>query len=134
MNNLPVSKKVYSDITGRINTALASSPSSAAEALRIVDMYLADGTADSSDQMAMLAFNMIRAELDRAMSRSSRARERARKRKESISSQQTPATYKETNSDSQPVPVMISRRERRAIERACSKKPKRKWKSLNTKK
>lgn len=143
MNNLSVSKKVYSDISERINTTLSFAPESAAEAMRIVDLYLAGETPHSPDQMAVIAFNMIRVELDRAMTRSSRARERARKRKEiaEIKSIITAMTRNigETMEDDdekeeESSPILISRRERRAMEQACSKKPKKKWKSLGVKK
>ncbi|MCM1050419.1 MAG: hypothetical protein NC349_00510 [Paenibacillus sp.] len=81
MNHLPVSRKVYADITSRISTALAPSPASVAEAMRLVDSFLHGESPASHDHMAMLAFGMIRAELERAMARSARARERARARK-----------------------------------------------------
>lgn len=82
-NNLPVSKKVYADITARVNTVLSFVPASVVEAIALVDSFLA-GNADpvSSDSAAMIAFNMIKAELERAMERSSRARQRAHRRKE----------------------------------------------------
>lgn len=81
MNHLPVSRKVYADISSRISTTLAHSPASEAEAMRLVDSFLQGETPASQDLMAMLAFGMIRAELERAMARSGRARERARARK-----------------------------------------------------
>lgn len=81
MNHLPVSRKVYADITSRISTALAPSPASVVEAMRLVDSFLHGESPASHDLMAMLAFGMIRAELERAMARSARARERARARK-----------------------------------------------------
>ncbi|MDE6358447.1 MAG: hypothetical protein K2L29_02490 [Duncaniella sp.] len=83
MRKLPVSKKVYSDISERIRLSLGHMPESAAEAMRLVDAYLYGGPAESQDAMAMIAFNMVRVELDRAMARSLRARERAARRKAS---------------------------------------------------
>ena len=70
MNHLPVSRKVYADITSRISTALAPSPASVVEAMRLVDSFLHGESPASHDLMAMLAFGMIRAELERAMARS----------------------------------------------------------------
>ncbi len=125
-NTLSVSKKVYSDISTRVSTSLINFPASAAEAMRVVDAYLAgDAAVSSTDPMAMIAFNMIKVELDRAMTRSSRARERARVRRESVKSsvsvspQRPDVAPEELN---EPAPVMLSRRERRAMARALSKK------------
>ena len=81
MHAMTVSKKFYADIMGRIESALSFAPGSAAEAVRLVDTYLLGGEAASDDPCAMLAFNMIRPELDKAVIRSRRARERAQMRK-----------------------------------------------------
>ncbi len=137
MKNLPVSKKVYADISDRITTTLSFAPTSAAEAMRLVDSYLEGQTPESNDGMAMIAFNMIRAELDRAISRSARARERARIRKQGASAVENPATSTstpesgaaDTCEETASAPIMLSRRERRAIERATKGKT-RKWKKL----
>ncbi len=144
MNKLPVSKKVYTDITGRISHSLADAPQSASEALRLVDAYLKGSPAQSDDPTALLAFNMIRAELDRAILRSSRARERARARRKAaataprrltteeivdhIISQLRPEDFEEIPSpEAETVPLPPTRRERRHASRA--KKPR--WKSLS---
>ena len=89
MNTLPVSKKVYADITARIKSALTVSPGSAEEAIRMVDEYLAGHTPQSHDGAATIAFAMIRNELDRALERSRRARARAAARKAAKMIQQT---------------------------------------------
>ncbi len=139
MNTLPVSKKVYSDITSRVNTTLSFAPTSAAEAMRLVDSYLAGFEAESSDPAATIAFSMIRPELDRAMSRSARARERARIRKAKLTASADdscpvapPAANNPEVSDGETdtVPVMISRRQRRAMERARLKRQGKKWKRI----
>lgn len=83
MNKLPVSKKVYADIRERIELALSHYPTSLAEAKRIVDDYLQQQERNSDDHMATIAFNMIKPELDRAIERSRKARERAARKKES---------------------------------------------------
>lgn len=125
---LSVSKKVYSDVTDRINSSLSGFPASAREAMRVVDTYLAGGVPASSDPLAMLAFNMIKVELDRAMERSARARERARARKmtrETADSDTPQPASIMADEENGPAPIMISRRERRAMERACNIKKKR---------
>ena len=129
MNNLPVSRKVYADIISRVQSSLVSAPSSASEALRLVDVFLEGGEVESSDAMAMLAFNMIRAELSRAMERSARARSRAKARREAqarevsgqfeVSPSVSPAS---PLTEETPVRIMLSRRERRAAERASRKR------------
>lgn len=91
MNKLSVSKKFYSDISKRISSALSACEGSEVEAMRIVDAYLDGEVLTSDDGMAVLAFNMIRVELDRAMTRSKRARERAEKRKMAQKSANAPA-------------------------------------------
>ncbi len=143
-NTLSVSKKVYSDITSRIATTLSFAPTSAMEAIRVVNAYLAgDVSACSADRMAMLAFGMIKAELDRAMTRSARARERARKRRTSCDTDPETATKEtattpnsgqtdeeadeKTAEEPAAVPVMLSRRERRAMARAAAPKKKKRW-------
>lgn len=78
---LPVSRKFYADITLRINSTLAGLPDSAEEAQRLVSCHLHGENTGSSDSLALVAFNMIRPEIDRAMERSRRARERAARRK-----------------------------------------------------
>ncbi|MDE6465097.1 MAG: hypothetical protein K2L44_00135 [Duncaniella sp.] len=139
MKKLPVSRKVYADISERINTSLSHAPQSAAEAMRIVEAYLDGTTAESSDPMALLAFNMIKVELDRAMLRSARARQRAQERKnapagpkkltpeeivEKLLSQLTPEDFEDVTPPTPPLPP--TRRERREAARAR----KQRWKSL----
>ncbi len=79
--NLPASVKVYSDLTTRISASLSSAPASASEAMRLLDSYLTGEPPASDDLTALVAFNMIRPEIDRAMTRSARARERAASRR-----------------------------------------------------
>ncbi len=148
MKNLSVSKKVYSDISERVNTALSAYESSAEEAMRIVDSYLDGETPVSGDDIAMLAFNMVKVELDRAMVRSKRARERAQKRKTADKTAVSAAPSKtvaemieelgslcktagDADSESDPGEFIapLTRGERRAMERAMNRKPK-KWKRI----
>ncbi len=67
--NLPASVKVYSDLTTRISASLSSAPASASEAMRLLDSYLTGEPPASDDLTALVAFNMIRPEIDRAMTR-----------------------------------------------------------------
>ena len=125
MKNLTVSRKVYADITSRINSALSHSAASATEAIRLVDAHIAGGDAVSDDATAMLAFNMIKPELDRAMVRSQRARERARARKaaKEAGTPDQPVATAETRMDVAGPEVRLSRRDRRALQRAaCPRK------------
>lgn len=108
MNTLPVSKKVYTDIRTRIGEALAGYPSSVDEALRMIDQYLTGTMPQSHNNIATIAFAMIRAELDRAIVRSRRARARAAARKKSKAHVAQPA-------------IMLSRQQRRAQARAAIK-------------
>ncbi len=117
MTTLAVSKKVYADISTRIGAALSFAPDSAAEAMRLVDSFLAGENPASSDAGAMLAFNMIKAELERAMARSLRARARAAARKKAI------AERRENPSPSPTPPeIRLTRQQRRAQERMQRKK------------
>lgn len=142
MKQLPVSKKVYADISDRLHSSLPQQ--SATEAMRIVDAYLQGTPADSADSMALLAFNMIRVELDRAVTRSRRARERAKARKAAgpapkklspeeiisrLMSQLTPDDFEEvTGPNESPAspPLPPTRRQRRKAGRT----KKQRWKPL----
>ncbi|MCM1052143.1 MAG: hypothetical protein NC349_09285 [Paenibacillus sp.] len=148
MKNLPVSKKVYADISSRISTALSHTPASATEAMRLVDSHLQGRPTKSDDAMAMLAFNMIKDELDRAIARSTRARERAKARRKArpeITKSSQPrstllpetllpdtlfsATDDQTDPESLLPDIKLSRRSRRILER-LEKGKKKKWGSI----
>lgn len=138
MKNLPVSKKVYADISSRISSALSHAPASASEAMRLVDSHLQGATPVSDDAMAMLAFNMIRSELDRAIIRSTRARERAKTRRkarpkmddrQSLLSTLLSDTDTQIDIESQLPDLKLSRRSRRILER-LEKGKKKKWGSI----
>ncbi len=76
-NRLPISRKVNKDLNERISSVLSFAPASEAEAKRLFNAYLEGVEPVSGDQSAMIAFSMIRTEIDRAMERSRRARLRA---------------------------------------------------------
>lgn len=133
-DQLPVSRRFYNDISLRINNALSAAPVSAAEAMRIVDSYMDGESPESDDPMAILAFNMIKDEIDRAMTRSQRARARARIRKGATKNETLPATEKitEKNSEEEPAPAPASerpksRRERRAALNLMRRLSKPRW-------
>lgn len=81
MNKLPISRKVNKDINERIHDSLSFTPESETEARRLLGLYLEGSPVESGDMYAMIAFNMVKPEIDRAMARSKRARERAAARK-----------------------------------------------------
>lgn len=140
MRSLPVSKKFYSDTVSRINAALSFSVRSATEAIRLVDAFLCGDECDSSDAAAMLAFRMIRDELVRAMGRSARARERAKERRVAKAAAAAPGSETvepvlpagacgDDAPGQQEVGMPVSRRQRRAEERARKGK-KAKWRAI----
>ncbi len=79
---LPISRKVNKDLNERISSTLSSLPASEAEAKRLFNAYLEGVEPASDDAVAMIAFSMIRTEVDRAMERSRRARQRAAQAKQ----------------------------------------------------
>ncbi|QCD38987.1 hypothetical protein E7745_05185 [Duncaniella sp. C9] len=80
----PVSKNFYSTITDRVRDSLRSvGREDAAEAtMGCIDRYMADGTLPpgGSDAATILVFNLLRMEIDKALQRSRRARQRAAER------------------------------------------------------
>lgn len=80
----PVSKNFYSTITDRVRDSLRSvGREDAAEAtMGCIDRYMADGTLPpgGSDTATILVFNLLRMEIDKALQRSRRARQRAAER------------------------------------------------------
>ena len=124
MKVLAVSKKVYADIEMRLATALSDHPGSLSEAIGMVDAYLDGVAVTSDDTLAMLAFRMVRVELDRAMARSARARERARLRKERAGKERAGKCVPQgalMATETPPQAIRMSRRERRALERSRKK-------------
>lgn len=81
---LPVSKKFYADLSGRIENACRMS-SAYGEALietnAMIMVYLAEGKLPKRfrDPVAELIFNLLLPEIDRAIARSAAARKRARR-------------------------------------------------------
>ncbi|WP_289760690.1 hypothetical protein [Duncaniella muris] len=80
----PVSKNFYSTITDRVRDSLRSvgREDAAEAAMGCIDRYMADGTLPpgGSDTAIILVFNLLRMEIDKALQRSRRARQRAAER------------------------------------------------------
>lgn len=144
-NVRPVSEKAYRSFTERI-CLIAKDPT---PMLKALDLYLSGDTdtyADALDESSEMAFEMLRFEIDLAIGRSARARERARIRKKPSSESPqprksarvtiTPATYPDTLTDypdddpasHDDIPVMPTRHQRRALERL--KRNKSKWRRI----
>lgn len=88
-----VSKKFYRSIIDRVTdvfstieipsspTVTISAAELAAETIEMIDRYISDGTVmKSSGEMALLAFLMVKPEIDKAADRSRRARQSAARR------------------------------------------------------
>ncbi|MDE5987891.1 MAG: hypothetical protein K2H17_00690 [Duncaniella sp.] len=77
----PVSKKFYSTITSRVRESLrlVGREDAAEETMGCIDRYMADGSLppNGSDTTVILVFNLLRMEIDKALQRSRRARQRA---------------------------------------------------------
>lgn len=142
-NARPVSEKAYKCFTERIRL-VAREPERMITAL---DLYLSGHTdtyADALDEYERMTFEMLRFEIDRAIDRSARARERARMRKESAAMTKQPTHRREDivpeDTEGMTVPglsdeeetlirtIMSSRRLRRASER--QKRAKTKWRKI----
>lgn len=93
---LPISKKAYAGFTERIRVTFEEvlmRPELSAEAVGMLDRYLAGEEwrdAGSSGE-AVLAFSMIRTEVDKAMTRSAAARRRAAARRNNKAAGSEPA-------------------------------------------
>lgn len=78
---LPVSKKFYTCITDRVRGSLnlIGRGDAVAETMVCIDRYMADGTVPptDTDPAVALTFALLRAEIDKAVERSRRARSRA---------------------------------------------------------
>ncbi len=81
MKNMPISRKVYKDIKTRISETLSAYESSVNEAMRLFESYLIGESAESDDNIATVAFMMVKTEIDRAVERSRKARARAEKKR-----------------------------------------------------
>lgn len=85
--NLPISRKAYNRFINRIISVFADDPEGLSEMIATFDAYLTDPSAQCSlsDQSMRVAFAFLRQEIDLAIERSRRARQRAIDRKASAS-------------------------------------------------
>lgn len=124
-NQLPVSKKFYTCITDRVRGSLnlIGRGDAVAETMACIDRYMADGTVPptDTDPAVALTFALLRAEIDKAVERSRRARSRAAVKSCASVPVNAPAAVSQTaeadataGEDCEPEPfVPRNRRERR---------------------
>lgn len=81
----PVSKNFYASVTDRVSESLGliGRTDAVEETMACIDRYMADGTVPPSgtDTAILLTFNLLRPEIDKALQRSRRARQRAAENK-----------------------------------------------------
>ena len=104
--SLLISKKAYNDFISRIRQvlgAIALPPESISEAINLLDKYVKGEISDlySTDTMVKLTLMMLKSEIDKAMRRSSAARERAKLRREKAvpTSETNENVFRSDNSD-----------------------------------
>ena len=137
--SLPVSKKAYTGFVDRIRQVYAFDISRSDAMIDVLDRYLGgdSNAADSLDESMRMAFEFLRHEVDLAVTRSRRARDRARLRREAASGSMDQATFEaqlderlqkifRIVDDEEAVDIdepqlfsPLTRRERRARERAA---------------
>ena len=82
-STLPVSKKFHAEICARVSASFSKcQPSLVRKAIAVIERYMLDGTdpSDSEETAIQLMFNLLRPEIDKAITRSRRARERSKNR------------------------------------------------------
>ncbi|MCM1356209.1 MAG: hypothetical protein NC212_07375 [Staphylococcus sp.] len=127
--NLPVSRKFYLELDSRISAAAAAvgaDDALTASAKTAVDIYLSEGIAPGgdADMFVRLVFSILRPEIDKAIDRSAKARQRAGKRKglakRSVATDVATAAIHEESAATAPTvpakPPLLNRRERRLLE------------------
>lgn len=87
----PVSKNFYASVTGRVRESLGliGRTDAVEETIVCIDRYMADGTVPQTgtDAAILLTFNLLRTEIDKALQRSRRARQRAAENKAAADTQ-----------------------------------------------
>ena len=134
--SLLISKKAYNDFTERLRRALGAvsqNPRPIEEAIALFDRYVKGEIFDfdSDDLMVKLTLMMLKSEIDKAMRRSSAARERARLRHaklapvseshENTKSPENPENPENSRSAERP----MNRRERREYEQELAREQRR---------
>lgn len=147
---LLVSRKFYSEIITRIETTLSSTQHQEArdEALGLVKSYLCgkkNRKIEAVSEIAGVVFNLLLSELDKAITRSARARKVARKRRkinflETLIEQSSPAKRLQSKSavnNTETTPTnyqdegyenqtpILNRRQRRALQRELDRQRRR---------
>ena len=89
----PVSKNFYTSVTDRVRESLSliGRMDAGEETMACIDRYMADGTVPSvgTDAAILLTFSLLRTEIDKALQRSRRARQRAADNKAAVDRQFT---------------------------------------------
>ena len=146
--SLLISKKAYNDFATRIRqtlSAVSQNPESIDEAIALFDRYAKGEISDldSADIMVKLALMMLKPEIDKAMRRSSAARERAKLRREKsvpVSESHENASRSENfeNTENTENPKLtersMNRRERREYEHELAREQRRYERRLMRKK
>ncbi len=131
-----ISKKAYNDFSTRIREtldAVSICSESIDEALALFDHYAKGEISDldSTDIMVKLALMMLKPEIDKAIRRSSAARERARLRREKYASESESHESSDTPEDSEKAENSetterpMNRRERREYEHELAREQRR---------
>ena len=134
-NAILISKKAYADFAERITLSLTAVQQPAEiinEAIDILDRYVKGETMDfeNADITIKVALMVLKPEIDKAMRRSSAARERARLRREKSTSAPEPTTVTTPASEPSETAVpstepLMNRRERREYERELAREERR---------
>lgn len=136
---LPISKKAYDDFIRRFQHTfndMLKRPGLYNEAVSVFEAYLKGENVENCDITILIAFNMIRPEIDKAIIRSQSARRRAalrRQAKEAESpapendadSQDSVKPLPETPEQSTPKEPIMNRRQRRAAQRELMREQRR---------
>lgn len=87
--NLPISRKAYDKFVERIHRVFPTDPETAGHMITLMKMYLAKGEAalEPFSISARVAFAFLAQDIDVAIERSARARQRARERREAREAQ-----------------------------------------------
>lgn len=127
-----VSKKFYTDLRERISSTSHTVGLTAeieTSCIKAVDAYINSGIVPAGDTATeiLLIFNLLRAEIDRAISRSAAARQRATRRKTSASPEAPESPAKTSVDETEPASDTtcesspLTRRERRLLQRLSNK-------------
>ena len=133
---LLISKKAYNDFNERLRqtlSAVSQNPESIDEAISLFDRYAKGEISDldSTDLMVKVALLMLKPEIDKAMRRSSAARERAKLRREqsapvSKSDENVSRSENSENTESSKLAERpMNRRERREYEHELAREQRR---------